>query len=89
VVSAQWYVGYDIHLQTKKEPAVADSSADTAYFVRIDSLRGCVVSGLDRLDVRAADAEQIADVLLDLELRGHATVSTCSISSSAPIAAVG
>src|SRR5215217_7915101 len=39
--------------------------------VRIEDLRHCLVAAFERLELPLEDAEQVADVLLDSELRGH------------------
>jgi len=51
--------------------AMAETSKTDARLVRIEDLRGCVVAVLGRVAVPEEHAGQIADVLLDSELRGH------------------
>jgi len=50
---------------------VAENVADRARLVRIGDLRACVAAAFERVGLTVEDAEQVADVLLDSELRGH------------------
>src|SRR4051794_21988823 len=39
--------------------------------VRIDDLRACLAGAFERLELRTEDADALAGLLLDSELRGH------------------
>jgi LDH2 family malate/lactate/ureidoglycolate dehydrogenase len=49
----------------------SDSPTEATHSVALDQLRTCLATLLERLDVSAPHAAQIADVLLDAELRGY------------------
>ena len=50
---------------------MAENLYNEMSLVRIEELRHCLVAAFERLELPPEDAEQVADVLLDSELRGH------------------
>lgn len=50
---------------------MAENSGNDIRLVRIEDLRQCLITSFERLQLPREDAEQIAEVLLDSELRGH------------------
>ena len=50
---------------------MAQSTDNEGRVVRINELRRCVIEACLQLDVPRKDAEQVAEVLVDYELRGH------------------
>ena len=50
---------------------MADNLSDEKHLVRIEDLRRCLVGAFERLELPREDAQQVAEVLLDSELRGH------------------
>jgi LDH2 family malate/lactate/ureidoglycolate dehydrogenase len=53
------------------EALMADDRSPGARLVRIDDLRRCLGSAFERLDLTAEDADGLAGLLVDSELRGH------------------
>lgn len=51
---------------------MAKEQSEGARLVRIDDLRRCLALAFERLHLTAADADGLAGLLLDSELRGHA-----------------
>jgi LDH2 family malate/lactate/ureidoglycolate dehydrogenase len=51
--------------------AIAENRGNEMRLVRIDDLRHCLIAAFERLELPLEDAEQVAEVLLDSELRGH------------------
>src|SRR5918999_2157552 len=50
---------------------MAENWGDEMRLVRIEDLRDCLIAAFERLELPPEDAEQVAEVLLDSELRGH------------------
>jgi L-2-hydroxycarboxylate dehydrogenase (NAD+) len=50
---------------------MAENLDNEISLVRIEDLRHCLVAAFERLELPHEDAEQVAEVLLDSELRGH------------------
>ena len=50
---------------------MAQSTDNEGRVVRINALRRCVIEACLQLDLPRTDAEQVAEVLVDYELRGH------------------
>ena len=50
---------------------MAENSANGTCLVRIEDLRHCLIAAFERLELPREDAEQVTEVLLDSELRGH------------------
>src|SRR5215216_5959020 len=50
---------------------MAETLDNEMSLVRIEDLRHCLVAAFERLELPREDAEQVAEVLLDSELRGH------------------
>jgi LDH2 family malate/lactate/ureidoglycolate dehydrogenase len=50
---------------------MAENLDNEISLVRIEDLRHCLVAVFERLELPLEDAEQVAEVLLDSELRGH------------------
>jgi L-2-hydroxycarboxylate dehydrogenase (NAD+) len=50
---------------------MAENWGDETRLVRIQDLRHCLIEAFVRLELPRVDAEQVAEVLLDSELRGH------------------
>jgi len=50
---------------------MAENLYNEMSLVRIEDLRHCLVAAFERLELPPEDAEQVADVLVDSELRGH------------------
>ena len=50
---------------------MAENWGDETRLVRIEDLRHCLIEALVPLELPRVDAEQVAEVLLDSELRGH------------------
>src|SRR5829696_4909158 len=50
---------------------MAENLDNEISLVRIEDLRHCLVAAFERLELPLEDAGQVADVLLDSELRGH------------------
>ena len=50
---------------------MADDRSADARLVRIDDLRRCLATAFERLELTAEDAEGLAELLVDSELRGH------------------
>ena len=50
---------------------MAENSGNEMRLVRIEDLRHCLIAAFERLELPPEDAEQVAEVLLDSELRGH------------------
>ena len=50
---------------------VAENGGEEMRLVRIADLRHCLISAFETLELSREDAEQLAEVLLDSELRGH------------------
>ena len=60
---------------------MAENWGNEMRLVRIEDLRHCLMAAFERLELPREDAEQVVEVLLDSELRGHeATASTYSAS---------
>ena len=51
--------------------AKPEASSESTTVVAIPALHDCLAAALRQLDVPAAHAERIAEVLLDAELRGY------------------
>lgn len=52
---------------------MSQSTNDGGRVVRISDLRRCVIEACLQLELQAEDAAQIAELLLNYELRGHAS----------------
>ena len=50
---------------------MAENWGNEMHLVRIEDLRHCPIAAFERLELPREDAEQVAEVLLDSELRGH------------------
>ncbi|HEY6690452.1 MAG TPA: Ldh family oxidoreductase [Rubrobacter sp.] len=50
---------------------MAENLGNEMHLVRIEDLRHCLIAAFERLELPREDAEQVAEVLLDSELRGH------------------
>ena len=50
---------------------MAENRGNELRLVRIKDLRYCLIAAFERLELPREDAEQVAEVLLDSELRGH------------------
>jgi LDH2 family malate/lactate/ureidoglycolate dehydrogenase len=50
---------------------MAENWRNEMRLVRIEDLRHCLISAFERLELLREDAQQVAEVLLDSELRGH------------------
>jgi LDH2 family malate/lactate/ureidoglycolate dehydrogenase len=50
---------------------MAENWGNEMRLVRIEDLRQCLIAAFERLKLPREDAEQVAEVLLDSELRGH------------------
>jgi LDH2 family malate/lactate/ureidoglycolate dehydrogenase len=50
---------------------MAENWGKEMRLVRIEDLRHCLIAAFERLELPREDAEQVAEVLLDSELRGH------------------
>ena len=50
---------------------MAENRDDEKCLVRSEDLRHCLITAFERLELPREDAEQVAEVLLDSELRGH------------------
>jgi LDH2 family malate/lactate/ureidoglycolate dehydrogenase len=50
---------------------MAENWGNEMHLVRIEDLRHCLIAAFERLELPREDAEQVAEVLLDSELRGH------------------
>jgi LDH2 family malate/lactate/ureidoglycolate dehydrogenase len=50
---------------------MAENWGNEMRLVRIEDLRHCLIAAFERLELPREDAEQVAEVLLDSELRGH------------------
>src|SRR5918999_4834312 len=50
---------------------MAENSGDEMRLVRIEDLRHCLIAAFELLELPLEDAKQVAEVLLDSELRGH------------------
>jgi len=50
---------------------MAENWSNEMRLVRIEDLRHCLIAAFERLELPREDAEQVAEVLLDSELRGH------------------
>jgi LDH2 family malate/lactate/ureidoglycolate dehydrogenase len=50
---------------------MAENSGNEMRLVQIEHLRHCLIAAFERLELPRKDAEQVAEVLLDSELRGH------------------
>jgi LDH2 family malate/lactate/ureidoglycolate dehydrogenase len=50
---------------------MAENWGNEMRLVRIEDLRHCLMAAFERLELPREDAEQVAEVLLDSELRGH------------------
>ena len=50
---------------------MAEKRGNEMHLVRIEDLRHCLVAAFERLELPREDAGEVADVLLDSELRGH------------------
>jgi LDH2 family malate/lactate/ureidoglycolate dehydrogenase len=50
---------------------MAENRDNEKRLVRIEDLRHCLIAAFERLELPREDAEQVAEVLLDSELRGH------------------
>jgi L-2-hydroxycarboxylate dehydrogenase (NAD+) len=50
---------------------MGDRRSAGARLVRIDDLRGCLAVAFERLELTSADADGLAGLLVDSELRGH------------------
>src|SRR5215211_7728980 len=51
--------------------AMAENWGDEMRLVRIEDLRHCLIAAFETLELPPEDAKQVAEVLLDSELRGH------------------
>src|ERR687898_988983 len=51
--------------------AMAENWGDEMRLVRIEDLRHCLIAAFETLELPREDAKQVAEVLLDSELRGH------------------
>jgi LDH2 family malate/lactate/ureidoglycolate dehydrogenase len=50
---------------------MAENWRNEMRLVRIEDLRHCLIAAFERLELPREDAQQVAEVLLDSELRGH------------------
>ena len=50
---------------------MVENSGNEMRLVQIEDLRHCLIAAFQRLELPPEDAEQVAEVLLDSELRGH------------------
>lgn len=50
---------------------MAENQDNEMSLVRIEDLQHCLISAFEQLELPREDAEQVAEVLLDSELRGH------------------
>jgi len=50
---------------------MARDQTEEARLVRIDDLRRCLVVAFERLELRPEDTEELGELLMDSELRGH------------------
>ena len=50
---------------------MVENSGNEMRLVQIEDLRHCLIAAFQRLELPPEDAEQVAEVLLDAELRGH------------------
>jgi LDH2 family malate/lactate/ureidoglycolate dehydrogenase len=50
---------------------MAENLGNEMHLVRIEDLQHCLIAAFDRLELPREDAEQVAEILLDSELRGH------------------
>ena len=50
---------------------MAENLDNEMRLVQIEDLRHCLIAAFQRLELPPEDAEQVAEVLLDSELRGH------------------
>jgi len=50
---------------------MAENRDDERFLVRIEDLHHCLNAVIERLELPREDAEQVAEVLLDSEPRGH------------------
>ena len=50
---------------------MAENWGNEMHLVRIEDLRHCLIAAFERLELPHEDAEQVAELLLDSELRGH------------------
>ena len=50
---------------------MAEDLGSKLFWVRIEDLRHCLIAAFERLELPREDADQVAEVLLDSELRGH------------------
>ena len=50
---------------------MANGQSEGTRLVRIDDLRRCLATAFERLQLEREDAEGLAGLLLDSELRGH------------------
>ena len=50
---------------------MAENRDNEKRLVRIEDLRHCLIAAFERLELPREDAEQVTEVLLDSELRGH------------------
>ena len=48
-----------------------ENSGNEMRLVQIEDLRHCLIAAFQRLELPPEDAKQVAEVLLDSELRGH------------------
>ena len=49
---------------------MAENLGNEMHLVRIEDLRTCLIAAFERLELPREDAQQVAEVLLDSELRG-------------------
>jgi LDH2 family malate/lactate/ureidoglycolate dehydrogenase len=47
------------------------ATSEGARLVRVDDLRRCLAAAFERLELTAEDADELAGLLVDSELRGH------------------
>jgi LDH2 family malate/lactate/ureidoglycolate dehydrogenase len=55
---------------------MANGQSEGTRLVRIDDLRRCLATAFQRLQLEREDAEGLAGLLLDSELRGHPTMGS-------------
>jgi LDH2 family malate/lactate/ureidoglycolate dehydrogenase len=66
---------------------MANDHSEDAQLVRIDDLRRCLAAALERLRLTSEDAEGVAGLLVDSELRGHPDHGAATLRVLAPCTA--
>ena len=64
---------------------MAGSGDDSARLVRLDDLRLCLANAFERLQLTPEDAEGLAGLLLDSELRGHLDHGAAALATLAAL----